>query len=239
MKSSLEYWEKRWEEEGENFNASWPDTFARVLELKYLLGVLKQTPRSRIVEIGCGAFGLAEFPKLVEEIAQTPYFGMDGSDAALTVARKRFSMGTFHQMNLADVRQPLPYWDRGAFLISKRTIQNIHDEESRIRLLKWVSSFTHGVLIEDFLAGRLETDRVRRDMGLPHLEIPEFNVPLNRADLECSGRLESPLGYYNLVTRAQPDVPEGMRFFAFKLSLEAIAEGRPQPLFGPVVAYVW
>ena len=71
-KSSLEYWEKRWAGAPWDFATSWPDTYARRLELAALKKYLS-FDKGPILELGCGNLQIAEDNDLLLSVAKAGY----------------------------------------------------------------------------------------------------------------------------------------------------------------------
>lgn len=239
MNSSLEYWNDRWAKAPSNYASSWPDQYARALELLYLQQHLPKT--GTIVEIGCGAFGLAEDPALAKSL-HGRYIGVDGSPVAIEAARSRFySKGLdFRQLDLTAPGMIIPGATR---ILSKRTLQNI-TPEARGPILKQVLKFQHGLLIEDCAWAREETNRLRAMLDRGPLAVPDYNYPLQLDELMyvwSSGASPSDafMGYFYALTRVFPDLPKEGFEVGFALSQRAILLGEPQPLFGPVIAIRW
>lgn len=231
--SSLPYWNDRWAKAPMDFASSWPDRYARGLETTYLYTAL---PRAgTVLEIGCGNFQLAEEPRLLSFLCGR-YVGVDGSPPALEAARRRAGPGfEFLERDLTTCDLPL-----ADFILSKRTLQNIHPD-ARGLLLKKVLSYPHGVLIEDCSWARWETDRLRAALDRKSLAIPEYNYPLVFQEVVGSRSLTSDpfMGYFYAITRVFPDLPKEGFEAGFCLSHRAILAGERQPFFGPVIALRW
>src|SRR5262245_5419559 len=126
--SSLPYWDDRWGKAPTDFRTSWPDNNARALELAFIHKAI--TPvRGRLVELGCGNLQLLESPDLHFTLsARHSYVGVDGSAVALEAARRRAAkelpLAEFVQHDLSVGPPPV----EGDFVLSKRTIQNLHPD---------------------------------------------------------------------------------------------------------------
>jgi len=235
--SSLPYWERRWAGD-HGYSASWPDDYARALELDFLRRELPQT--GSVLELGCGAFGLAEDPR-VAQLVRGRYLGIDGSVEAIEQARLRAErLGGGWDFQRADLTTQwgLPTAD---FVLTKRFLQNL-TAEARGPLLRQIGQFKHGVLIEDLVSARKLTDQARESVGRAPLAIPEFNWPIEDHELDQLGRmvaLEPFMGWFYAMTRVMPDLPKSGHQAAYQLSHDAILMSREQPMRGPVVAVIW
>lgn len=234
-KSSLDYWDVRWGASPSNFETSWPDDYARHLELEFLVAKLPRT--GKIIEIGCGNFQLAEDPRLVKML-KGRYLGLDGSKVAVEAAQARQIDGL--EFGICDLSEPVELPD-GDIILSKRTIQNLAPDAHRYELLRQLRKYAHGILIEDCEWARHETDKDRARIGREPLAVPEFNWPLRIDEMLASPatRTETFMGYFYAITRVFPDLPQAGFIAGHHLSHVAIREGRNQPLRGPVVALTW
>lgn len=236
MSSSLIYWDSRWAQAPMAFSTSWPDEFARRLELCYVYHKLPL--KGHVVEIGCGNFGLAEESKLAEML-RGRYTGLDGSEAAIDAARRRGGPGfEFKIMDLTkDEALPL-----GDFVLSKRVLQNIEPSHERQDLLiRLREAFSHGLLIEDWDEARRKTNEDRARLQREPLEIPAFNWPLSSGELFGANimNFDPFMGYFYAITRVFPRLPRSGFEAAYTLSQAAILSEERQPLRGPVVAFSW
>jgi len=234
--SSLPYWDRRWSND-RTYEASWPDGFARSLELEYLKRHVPAT--GSILELGCGAFGLSESESLRNQL-RGRYTGIDGSPVALEQARtraERYGGGwEFMQQDLTEAAH-LPAAD---FVLTKRTLQNL-TPAARKALWPALAAFPHGLLIEDFCLAREATNKDRARFARERLEIPEFNWPLDPAAEGARLPFETTpfMGWFYALTRVFPNLPRCGFEAGYLLSLEAIKSGTEQPFRGPVVAFAW
>lgn len=238
-KSSLPYWTERWGAHPSEFDTSWPDAGCRRLELEYVKQVLQRIPKDRMVlEIGCGNFQLAEDPE-IPELLKGRYLGVDGCAIAVQAASDRRLPGLhFAQFDLTSPGLDRLVDPRSTFLLSKRTIQNI-EPTARIPLWREIVKFRGGLLIEDIKAFRDHLDACRHGAGRTPLGVPEFNWPIdmNEEIWKLPGlQFYAFMGYYYLITRVQPNVPDDIRINALRLSQWALQDMRSQPANGPVVA---
>jgi len=243
MSSSLEYWDKRWSSAPEKFATSWPDKYARALELEFIKTQLPPA-RRQIVEIGCGNLQLLEDSELEALLATRDYVGVDGSPPALAVAQKR-AQGVLPRAAFSrhDLTQGPPALV-GDMILSKRTLQNL-TYDSRQDLWPWIGQFEHGCLIEDYRPARDNLDAQRAQFGRPPLLVPDFNYPITEGELACLDALVGDvravafMGLFYSITRVYPKLAEAGHAAAFEQSVRAIRRGQDQPVFGPVVALVW
>ena len=249
MNSSLEYWQKRWAEQGpatERDSLSWPDKYARHLELLY---ISKHVPEDgTIIEIGCGQghalqglsseFGAGVCCDSCNRRLQKRYVGLEGSEVAIIEAQKRYPGFNFRCADLT--KDPIP---AGDFILSKRFLQNLAPE-ARGPVFEQVFKFKHGLLIEDVGYYRERTNSLREIMHRERLEVPAFNWPLTLGVLqgplmEHTGFYDPFMGYFYSITRVYPDLPKAGFEAAYELSRRAIEKDQWQPPCGPVVAVRW
>ncbi len=236
--SSLPYWNERWGRAPAAFATSWPDEYARALELLY---VKRHLPaEGTVVEIGCGNFQLAE-DSAIPAFLCGRYLGIDGSPVAVAAAEARGLPGLEFQVK--DLTKELI--PAGSFILSKRFLQNLHPDDQCV-MLRQAFAFPHGLLIEDFMAARAATSNLRYMVGRGPLEIPEFNWPLQSMDkitTTSPGGLRLTLvpfmGWFYAITRVFPDLPRSGFDAAFALSQRAILKDEEQPFYGPVIAIRW
>jgi len=174
---SLAYWHSRWREDADPYAASWPDRYARLLELEFLAANLG-TPAS-VLEIGCGPFTVGESPNLYKRLSATRYTGLEGASAAVDefLDFAPPSAVVLHR-DLEDPSLVLPAAD---LIISRRVLQNL-TADSRRRHLQQILNYPHGILIEGSTRGLAELNAVRAQHDLPHLLEPAFNSYLNEAE---------------------------------------------------------
>jgi SAM-dependent methyltransferase len=239
MTSSLPYWEKRWGAAPSSFDASWPDYYARGLEL---LCIRKYLPeKGRVVELGCGNFQLAESAPLVDAL-RGRYVGIDGSAVAIQAAKDRKLAGM--EFRCIDLAAEPERTDLGDFVLTKRFLQNLVPAARAPLIRRIFEQYAHGLLIEDCAWARSQTDAMRRMVGREALAVPEFNWSIQLREvwdgLQARGGDRDPfMGWFYGITRVFPELPPSGFDAAFHLSQRAILNNERQPLFGPVIALRW
>ena len=247
--NSLEYWDRRWSADG-SFHASWPDTFARMLELNFIYKSIQKAEDRRfgstadrlesVLELGCGPLSLDENVCLAFYIRERDFVGIDGSEAAVRVARARLPGAKFL---VADLENLDLEWPKADLLICRRTLQNLAPAH-RGRLLARLADYPNGVLIEGTLSGLQATNTVRADHGLGPLAAPEFNEYLCAAEettiLKLPGcRKVSFLDKYYEQTRGVRQLvgwntENHLAAYEAQLAAPEVAEG-----LGPVQGFAW
>lgn len=168
--NSLQYWDSRWSADG-SFNASWPDTFARMLELEFIRDAIGSQERF-VLELGCGPLSLDENFYLATYLrTHWFYIGIDGSAAAARIARARHPGA---QIIVADLEDPNFEWPAADLLICRRTLQNI-SHLVRPGIMERLSNYPNGILIEGTCSGLTSLNDLREGSGLPGLVEPPFN----------------------------------------------------------------
>jgi len=205
MSAGLKYWDQRWLTAASPGEGSWAgDKAARELEQFWVWRQLK-TMEGPILDLGCGAGAIFEptwYGKAIRQFArERGYLGVDGSLQAVERARTHYPEFRFRQSDLEKEFVD----NEGYTILSRRTIQNLA-KGVRGSVLQAVSTFRHGCVLEGSLRGMLLTNQVRRVMGYPALNEPEFNTFLDESEtavlLGAKGaKLSWPLGVYYGVTR--------------------------------------
>lgn len=178
---SQAYWQERWKTASSRYDASWPDTYARKLELKFIEGHLAKgdTP---VLELGCGPFTIGESKELFGRL-QGRYVGVDSSLAAIEQARATAGEGfTFAVVDLQDMFPQFPKTKKPPRqVICRRVVQNLSDP-ARDRILRMIAGFKHAVVIEGSRKGLEAINRLRHRYSLAPLIEPAFNRYLSEAE---------------------------------------------------------
>lgn len=249
--NSLQYWDRRWSADG-SFHASWPDTFARMLELRFIYYSIQKAEHQhfgrtgerieRVLELGCGPLSLDEHFRLASYIRDRDFIGIDGSEAAVRVARARLPYNTA-EFIVADLEDLDLKWPAADLIICRRTLQNLAPAH-RGRLLNRLADYPNGVLIEGTSSGLRALNEVRFARGGALLDAPEFNHYLTTAEettiLRLPGcRKVSFLDEYYRQTRGLRQLvgwntADHLAAYEAQLAAPEVAEG-----LGPVQGYTW
>lgn len=250
-KSSLKYWDERWGKAPGDLSSSWPDNHAIWLERtvldKYLPeGDWEDKP---IVEIGCGNLHVLRSGILSNSRRTVrTYIGIEGSTAVRRVNNKvlqRESRGeSLARVFYRDLTGPraLAGIPDGSFLLSKRTLQNIHPDHRAPLIERLRKKFEHGLVIEDMKEFRNNLN-IMRSPRLAPLDIPAFNWPLHRSELPIRQGAEYQfvpfMNIYYSITRVWPDCPRDIRERAYQIQEQAIWAEQCNAQIGPVVMFTW
>ncbi len=174
------YWNERWKGASSRYDASWPDTYARKLELNFILAHLEKSVPT--LELGCGPFTIGESKRLYE-LLHGRYHGIDSSLAAVEQARATAGEGfAFSAVDLEDKFPQLPKMKPPAKqVICRRVVQNL-SEEARTRILRLITSFKFAIVIEGSRRALTATNRLRNRYSLAPLIEPAFNKYLSEQE---------------------------------------------------------
>lgn len=201
MKSVIETWETRWLNSPDKYRASWPDEYARDLELREVarhyaslpetmeeskLSKAWQTRALPVLELGCGQNTIVEGGHCFFK----EYVGLDSSETAIEKA-------TYQAHNrplfaYADLTQPkMQRWVAGIlktrphFLISRRFLINLTQKE-RKPLIELLTLAPHGILIETEAASMKQMNLARGKQGRAALQPQPHNFWLTSSEAETT-----------------------------------------------------
>jgi hypothetical protein len=250
QKSSIKYWDKRWSTDPHSVRSSWPDGEALALEISALN---KYLPRdawaSPIVEIGCGNLHVLRSGILTNHTRTVgEYYGIEGSKAVRHTNNGIISgfppqypksKVVYRDLTGSQALKGIP----DGYLLSKRTLQNIHPSYRGKLIERLRAKFKHGTLIEDVWTFRNALDRERNAAGKGNLGVPDFNWPLCWNELLALAggtfKVIPFMGLYYSVTRNWDNCPFSIREAAGCLQFRALDADELNIPIGPVVMIQW
>lgn len=161
----------------EHRDSTHPDEYLANLELIFLKSKIK----GKVLNIGCG--GGSE-TNLCTKKTGTPATGIDLSDKMIELAQKRFPDLKFKVANILN----LPFHD-GFFdtVTTRRTLINLlthKDQVNAIQEMKRVLKPDGNlVLIEATCEGYDRLNHFRHEVGLPKIDVVDYNLPLKDNDI--------------------------------------------------------
>lgn len=238
------FWNDRWRDTDDKYEASWAgDPHIRILELMIVYDWLGTSMASSLVEVGCGAYTLDEYPPLGKLIDNIQYFGTDLSHEAIDRARRTCGKGSkaFRVTPAEDVL--LDQWTMDCTnVLCRRVMQNMGRME-RGMLIDALASLRHGLIIECTQPGLMRCNVLRKRKNLDPIPEPAFNDYLTIAECrrisDITGVKPSyPLSTYLCYTRAVPKRTTAGDICAFLDQVEQNAYTSVTPV-GPLTVWRW
>jgi ubiquinone/menaquinone biosynthesis C-methylase UbiE len=154
-----------------------PDEYLATLELDFLKSKIK----GKVLNVGCGSGGETNS---CSEKTGIPASGIDVSDKMIEIAQKRFPDLRFEVGNILN----LPFHDHFFDSITtRRTLINLLTHEDQVqaieemkRVLKQEGNL---VIIEATCEGYDRLNHLRHELGLPRIDVVEYNLPLKEEDI--------------------------------------------------------
>lgn len=170
------YWDDRAAQDN-TIQSTTQDVYLRDIELRVLADKVSVYEPKSIADIGCGdgrtTIGLAE---KFEQIALTGY---DYSESMISNARRILANRSIGNVSLGqhDVCNPLPH--KFDLIYTTRCLINLPTWELQMNAIKNIhASLNDGgvyLMIENFVDGQDEFNRVRRSFDLPEIPIRDHN----------------------------------------------------------------
>lgn len=167
------------------------DVYLREIELRVLIERIERLKPASVVDIGCGdgrtTMGIARGLPSLE------FSGFDYSDAMVENARANLAVQGFSNVVFGrhDIRDPLA--DRFDFAYTTRCLINLPDWELQRIALRNIHQALHAgghyLMIENFMEGQENFNRLRREFALPEIAVRNHNLffERNRLLLDIDG----------------------------------------------------
>ena len=151
-----------------------------------LKSLLKEKPFSSLLDVGCG--DARTTARLAAEFGSIAFSGGDYSAAMVKNARSNISAMGIENLNVieCDVFQPLPVQDQ-EMIYTTRCLINLPSWEMQQTAIRNISNaLVPGgiyIMIENFIEGHNNFNRVRCDFGLPDIPVRDHNFFFDRQQL--------------------------------------------------------
>lgn len=207
------YWDEQAAKYGSNPNATTNDIFLRKIEINYLCEFLESFDKKlRVLDIGCGnGYSTFEYKK---KVPKHDYVGADYSEEMIKSAKERLLKEniTGITFEVMDVTQLSLYNEKFDLIISDRCLVNLGNSGNRKKAIKEICRTLNSggkyLMIENFIEGHIEFNKLREWIGLPEINVRWHNSFFSKDELNESiknyfeiKRFENISSLYYLVTR--------------------------------------
>jgi SAM-dependent methyltransferase len=190
FESIRSYWENRATQDS-SAQSTTQDIYLREIEYHVLRGIIQRIKPLQVMDVGCGD-GLTTV-RMSNEFPQIIFVGCDYSDAMLSNASKNIKSANVNNMRvcIADVTRSLP---DGLFdlVYTTRCLINLPtwelQEAALDRIIGRIQSNGYYAMIENFIEGHDNFNKLRIDFGLDPIPVRDhnkfFNMSMLRAKLD-------------------------------------------------------
>lgn len=209
------YWDEQAKLHGINANATTQDTWMRQIEIDYIVDFLDSfDDLKRVLDIGCGnGFSTIQY-KI--RVPKHQYMGGDYSDCMIDAAKKLRGDHNLTEndvdFDVMDVMNLSNRNEKYDIIISDRCLINLPNSLKRKGALKEIAKLLEPsgtyLMIENFIEGQTELNRLRQYMGLNEIPVRWHNSFFTKEELLDSiknifhiERHENISSLYYLVTR--------------------------------------
>ncbi|RME58718.1 class I SAM-dependent methyltransferase [Candidatus Parcubacteria bacterium] len=176
------YWEQRAAMDS-SAQSTTMDFYLRDIEFRVMKNMIERLKPKNVMDIGCGD------AKTTARLARTfPHINFTGGDYAESMvsnARKAFSVNDIDNLEIVhcDVTKQLPLKNID-LIYTTRCLINLPSWDLQRQALENISeSLSAGgyyIMIENFIEGQNNFNRVRRDFGLPEIPVRDHNLFFER-----------------------------------------------------------
>lgn len=190
------YWDERAATDS-SAQSTTQDFYLREIEFRVLKGLIEKHEPARVMDVGCG--DARTTARLAAEFRHMKFVGGDYSQSMVRNAQGNIDRAGIDNLNimLCDISQTLPARPMD-MIYSTRCLINLPTWELQQTALKNIADALapggYYVMIENFVEGHENFNKVRHDFGLPEIAIREHNLFFNRAAL-----LEFARDYYGIL----------------------------------------
>jgi hypothetical protein len=180
---------------------------------------------------------LLDLPRLNSLLLGTGYVGVDGSRAAIQMARIRHPSGWYEEVDFESAAFSVEDYKSQELFLSRRVLQNL-SRPTREKIIGSLHQFKHGIVLEGTEAGLHSINSLRSLLKHEPLKRPAFNDYLTEEEeagiLAIPGCVRwTPLSTYYAITRGLLNERENQA--AFEIALKQPEVGG----FGTHVGFVW
>lgn len=179
------YWEER-ASENSGPQSTTQDFYLREIEFKVVRDLIDQYMPASVMDVGCG--DARTTARLAAKFGHVEFIGGDYSESMLRNAHGNIDRAGIDNLSvmLCDVSKPLPV-KRQEMIYSTRCLINLTTWELQQTAIRNIAdALVVGglyVMIENFIEGQENFNRVRGDLGLPKIPIREHNLFFSRERL--------------------------------------------------------
>ena len=179
------YWDERAAADS-SAQSTTQDFYLREIEFRVIKGLVLRHGPARVMDAGCG--DARTTARLAAEFRHVKFIGGDYSESMVKNAQGNIGRAGIDNLNvmLCDVSKELPVGQLD-MVYSTRCLINLPAWELQKTALKNIAdAIVSGgcyVMIENFIEGHENFNRVRRDFDLPEIAVREHNLFFNRPAL--------------------------------------------------------
>jgi len=179
------YWEERASRDN-SAQSTTQDYYLREIEFRVIRQLIENCRPACVMDVGCGDARTSA--RLATVFKNIKFTGVDYSDSMVKNANENIRQAGIENVEviLSDVSQILPS-KKFDLVYSTRCLINLPTWElQQIALANIAESLTvegFYVMIENFIEGHENFNRVRESFGLPKIPVREHNLFLNRSEL--------------------------------------------------------
>ncbi|MDZ5724898.1 class I SAM-dependent methyltransferase [Acetobacterium sp. K1/6] len=213
LKKIKSYWEEQAKIYGSDPSATTQDVFLRKIEINYICDFLSgfDTPL-KVLDIGCGnGYSTLQYKKRVNIHS---YVGADYSEKMIQNAKRELKKEELSGVvfKVMDVMKLSEYKEKFDIIISDRCLINLGGSENRRKavseIFKCLYKSGKYLLIENFIEGQIEFNKLREQQGLDEIQVRWHNSFFSKDELErviknyfIMDRFENISSLYYLATR--------------------------------------
>lgn len=184
-----DYWDNQARTFGSNANATTQDIYMREIEINYIIDFLSSFNRPlKILDIGCGnGFSTIQYKKRAEWHS---YTGGDYSEEMIKYAKTELenqSMSGEITFRAMDVLKLSEYGNQYDIVISDRCLVNLGTSANRRtainEIAKCINPGGYYLMIENFIEGHLEFNRLRELLELEEIQVRWHNSFFSKQEL--------------------------------------------------------
>lgn len=172
------YWEERAAADS-SAQSTTQDFYMREIEFKVVSKLIELHKPASVMDAGCG--DARTTARLAARFEALTFTGGDYSESMVKNARRNIDLAAIRNLNvvLCDVSQPLPVPQQD-MIYSTRCLINLPTWELQQQAIRNIgNALAPGgvyVMVENFVEGHDNLNRVRRDFGLPAIAVRPHNL---------------------------------------------------------------
>lgn len=178
------YWEERAASDL-SAQSTTQDYFLREIECRVLKESIEQHHPSSVIDIGCG--DARTTIRLATEHEEISFFGCDYSQAMVKNAKDNLDTASITNLTISSCDISKPIQGKFDMAYTTRCLINLPDWELQKKAIKHIYDVLNSggvyVMIENFIEGHDNFNRVRDAFGLPKISVREHNLFFKREQL--------------------------------------------------------
>jgi Methylase involved in ubiquinone/menaquinone biosynthesis len=193
------YWDSQAEKYGNSPSATTQDIYLRKIEINYICDFLESFDRPlKVLDIGCGnGYSTLEYKK---RVGIHEYTGADYSEKMIINAKETLEIQKIDNIDfkVMDVMKLSEYGEKYDIIISDRCLINLGGSKNRkralIEIFKSLNESGKFLMIENFIEGHIEFNKLREQQGLQEIPVRWHNSFFSKDEL-----LDSIKNYFKII----------------------------------------